>query len=434
MSAYAFLALVRKDLKLFFQDRRAVLMSFAAPILIGAFFGFLFSGSAKGDTAKVPLSVVDLDQSAVSGKLRAALAAEPTLEVRVESLEVATSRVRKGKASVALVLPRGFAEAATHAFFSSGPKPAVRFLYDPSHQAELGMVKGLLTQHAMQVVSQEAFTGVSGRSAVKSSLQQLEGDTAMPPKNRAALKDLLTSVDRFNERSSQQDSAAGEGSAMPGMSMPFGMTEEAITSGPQVEYNGYAHSFAGMGIQFILFMGIEAGMSLLLLRQGGLWRRLRAAPLSRATLLGARAASATVISMIILCVVFSVARLAFQVHVRGSMVGFLGVCLAFSLMTATYGLLIAALGHTPEAARGLAILVTLLMVMLGGAWIPAFIFPAWLQKVTLVVPTRWAMDGMDAMTWRGLGITEAVGPIAVLLAFAAAFALLAIWKFRWEEV
>ncbi len=215
MSAYAFLALFRKDLKLFFQDRRAVLMSFAAPILIGAFFGFLFSGSAKGGTAKVPLSLVDLDQSVVSGKLRAALATESTLEVRVESLEVATSRVRKGKASVALVLPRGFAEAATHAFFNSGPKPAVRFLYDPSHQAELGMVKGLLTQHAIQVVSQEAFTGVSGRSAVKSSLQQLEGDTAVPPKDRAMLKDLLTSVDRFNERS-----PAGKGAPCRGCPCP----------------------------------------------------------------------------------------------------------------------------------------------------------------------------------------------------------------------
>ncbi|MBK7591548.1 MAG: ABC transporter permease [Betaproteobacteria bacterium] len=54
---------------------------------------------------------------------------------------------------------------------------------------------------------------------------------------------------------------------------------------------------------------------------------------------------------------------------------------------ATFGLLIAAIGRTPEATRGIAIVATLLLVMLGGAWVPTFVFPAWLQTATLVVPT-----------------------------------------------
>ena len=41
----AFIALLRKDLVLHFSNRRAVLMSIAAPILIAAFFGSLFGGS-----------------------------------------------------------------------------------------------------------------------------------------------------------------------------------------------------------------------------------------------------------------------------------------------------------------------------------------------------------------------------------------------------
>jgi ABC-2 type transport system permease protein len=73
------------------------------------------------------------------------------------------------------------------------------------------------------------------------------------------------------------------------------------------------------------------------------------------------------------------------------------------------------------------------MVMLGGAWVPAFIFPAWLQQATLVIPVRWAIDGLDAMTWRGLGIGAAVMPTIVLLGFALAFGSLALARFRWEE-
>jgi ABC-2 type transport system permease protein len=73
------------------------------------------------------------------------------------------------------------------------------------------------------------------------------------------------------------------------------------------------------------------------------------------------------------------------------------------------------------------------MVMLGGAWVPTFVFPEWLQRLTVVMPTRWAVDGLDAMTWRGLGLDAALAPVGVLLAFAALFAALALARFRWEE-
>jgi ABC-2 type transport system permease protein len=187
-----------------------------------------------------------------------------------------------------------------------------------------------------------------------------------------------------------------------------------------------------MGIQFVLFLGIDIGIGLLLQRQRGLWKRLRAAPLSRGVLLASRSASAAAISMFVLMVIFAFARVVFGVRIQGSMVGFLGVCAAFSLMTAAFGLLIAAVGKTPETARGIAILVTLLMVMLGGSWVPTFIFPQWLQTVTLAIPTRWAMDGLDAMTWRGLDFSAAAAPIAVLLGCALAFGALAVARFRWE--
>ena len=104
-----------------------------------------------------------------------------------------------------------------------------------------------------------------------------------------------------------------------------------------------------------------------------------------------------------------------------------------AVMASTFGLLIAALGKTPGGTRGIASLSVLLMVMLGGAWVPSFIFPAWLQKVTVVVPARWAVDGFDAMTWRGLGFQAAVLPSAVMLGFAVLFGTLALARFRWEE-
>jgi ABC-2 type transport system permease protein len=49
-----------------------------------------------------------------------------------------------------------------------------------------------------------------------------------------------------------------------------------------------------------------------------------------------------------------------------------------------------------------------------------------------LVPTRWAVDGLDAMTWRGLPFEAALEPIAIMLGWAALFAVIAVWRFDWE--
>jgi len=206
-----------------------------------------------------------------------------------------------------------------------------------------------------------------------------------------------------------------------------------VAGGPNVQYNSYAHAFAGMGIQFLLFAAIDLGMGILLERERGIWKRLRSAPLSRLTLLGARAASGTLITLLTLLVSFGFAMVVFGVRIHGSVLGFMAISTACSIMAATFGLLIAAIGHTAAATRRVATFAVLVMVMLGGAWVPSFIFPGWLQKITVVIPVRWAVDGLDAMTWRGLGVEAAMLPTLVLLGFAVVFSVLTFARFRWEE-
>jgi ABC-2 type transport system permease protein len=149
-------------------------------------------------------------------------------------------------------------------------------------------------------------------------------------------------------------------------------------------------------------------------------------------LLLSRAASGAIIAFALLCVVFAVAVAVFGVHIA-SLPGFIGMALCFGVMTASLGLLIAAFGKTPEAARRIAMFAVLIMVMLGGAWMPSFMFPAWMQKLTVAVPTRWAVDGLDAITWRGMDAMAAMPAMGVMLGFAAVFGLIAVWKFKREQ-
>ncbi len=427
-----FLSLVRKDLRLFFNDRRAVVVGLLVPIVLASFFGYIFGGQGgKTETSRMQILAIDQDESPISRGIIAQLSADKNLDLKPSTPDEARDLVRKGKARAAIVIPKGFGTEAGHALFAGGKKPQISLMYDPSHAMELGMLQGILSGAVMQAVSKEMFSGQSGREVTREALAQIRKDSQMPPAEKKTLSDLLSSVEKWNEQQAQQP-ASGQGGPAGGLAIPFETHEEAITSGTDVAYNGYAHAFAGMGIQFILFMGLDVGVRMLLLRQSGLWQRLRAAPLSRSMLLGSRAASAALISGFILVVLFTFARLVFNVHIRGSFLGFLGVCAAFSLMTAAFGLMIAALGKTVEATRGYAIMATLIMVMLGGAWVPTMFFPQWMQKITVVVPTRWAMDGLDGMTWRGLGLSAAFVPMAMLLLFALLFGVVAVMSFQWE--
>jgi ABC-2 type transport system permease protein len=425
----AMIALIRKDLKLYVNDKRALMLNLLMPIVLAAFFGSLFGGSGEAKTSKIDIGLVQEDSSAVGKKIGDGLRADANLRVTELSREEAQQRVRSGKLGVAVVIPAGFGDAAGGALFSAAEKPELPLFYDPSQSTVLAMVKGLLTQQVMQNVSAEMFNGQAGRDFTDQSLKQLEAnpDAAKHPE----LGELLGSLKKY-QASEDQRAAKSDGAAKPqgGLSMPFTTKDEALSSGPK--YNGYAHSFAGMGVQFILFMGVDMGIGILLARRLGIWNRLLAAPVSLNQVLLARALSGALIAFGLLVAIFLCGVVIFKVQISNP-AGFVLVGLSFALMTAAFGLLIAAFGKTPEAARGMAVFATLIMVMLGGAWVPSFVFPEWMQALTIVIPTRWAVDGLDAMTWRGLGMDAALRCAGVQLAFSAVFGVLALWKFRAER-
>jgi ABC-2 type transport system permease protein len=427
----ALIALIRKDLLLYLNNRRALLLHLLMPVVLAAFFGSLFGGNSSAGAGKIDIGLVIQDHSVISQRIGAGLKTNSVLKVQDLSEQDAQALVKKGKLAVAVVLPEGFGEQAANALFSGRGKPAMPLYYDPSQSTVLAMVKGLLTQQVMQEVS-AAVMGPEGSAITAKQLDQVRAEAAKDPR-MAPLGDFLDSFKRFQQQNAQQaqhgaaqDTASGSG----GMSMPYHTEDQALSSGPK--YNGYAHSFAGMGVQFILFMGIDMGIGILLARRLGIWNRLQAAPVSLTTVLLGRALSGALIAMALMTAIFLCAVLVFKVQIS-NLPGFIGIAACFGLLTAGFGLLVAAFGKTPEAARGIASFATLILVMLGGAWVPSFIFPVWMQQVTLFTPTRWAVDGLDAVTWRGLDFGVAAQSMAVQLGFALLFGGLAVWKFRRDQ-
>jgi len=164
MSLTAFLAMIRKDLQLFFSDRRAVIVSFAVPIFIGAFIGSLTNDMGNSSQPlRVKVAMADLDHSEVSAAVIAGATADANLTLTVTSADEARDQVRKGSIVAAVIIPRDFGDAAGRAFFQgvNATKPELAVLVDPSRTMEAAMVRGILAQHVMQSVSRTAFSGQS---------------------------------------------------------------------------------------------------------------------------------------------------------------------------------------------------------------------------------------------------------------------------------
>jgi len=381
--------LIRKDLKVFAADRRAMIISFAVPVAIASFMGMLTQNmnSGSGDSkdagpkvaSKIKIAVVDEDKSAVTKKILEKLHASGTLEVQELDRASAQNQVQSGALPEMLVLTKDFGKLA----LDGGDKKAQLIIQtDPSKGTEVGVIKG----STMGPI-------VSGIMASK------YGDVA------------ATSED----------------------TMPFEEVDQTPKPvDPGANWSGVGHSFAGMAVQGLLFWAIESAMGILRERKQGIWRRLRSSPVSPGILMLGKILSGAIRAFAILAVVFGAGAILFHMRVEGTWLGFILVCAAASLMAATFGMFVAALGKTEQQSRGLSILAVLGMVMLGGAWFPSFLMPEWIQTLSKAMPVKWAVDGLDSTTWRAQNLSQAMPSILALTWFAIFFGIFALKRIKWD--
>ena len=205
-------ALVRKDVVLYFGDRRAVLVTVVAPILIAAFFGAVLGGPPK-KPSRIPMAVVDLDASPVSKAIVGAMKSDTTFELREASGEEARRLVREGKVRAAAVIPAGFGEDAPKAMFRPrAKKPEIEVLYDPSQAMALALVKGLLAEHVMKQVSRAAFSPDMGSKTLASIRGDVEKSAGLDERQRRDLLGLFESIEKI-----QGDRSITKGESDAGM-------------------------------------------------------------------------------------------------------------------------------------------------------------------------------------------------------------------------
>lgn len=179
-------------------------------------------------------------------------------------------------------------------------------------------------------------------------------------------------------------------------------------------------AFAGLAIQLVVR------------REAGILKRLRATPLPAATYIAALLISTLVVFVLQVIALFLLGRALYGTpfpHAFGSLV--LAIVLGAAVFAAI-GVATASLIRSAEGSSAVVNFILLPMAFLTGSFGPTRHYPAFLRAVGDVLPLKYFIDIVNAVYLRDHAIWTKGGALAVLAAWGATALVVAALKFRWE--
>jgi ABC-2 type transport system permease protein len=195
---------------------------------------------------------------------------------------------------------------------------------------------------------------------------------------------------------------------------------------------GFIQASSGMLIQFAVFGLITAAMILVLERKSGALQRLRMAPLSPAAIIGGHLLAMFTVIFLQQLILIAVGQFAFGVEYLRAPGATVLMAAGLAAWAASVGLLISAISRREEQVVVFSLIAMFVFSAMGGAWFPLEVAGDAFATIGHIMPTAWAIRGYQNVVLRGLGFESVLVPAGLLLAYAAGFFTLAVWRFRFE--
>ncbi len=419
-------AIVVKEFKVLLRDRGAFTGLFILPIAFILVMTTALQGvfDTGGSNHPVDLLVVNLDQGQIAEKVLADLRGvsgialiekqngQPLTRAAAEDLIVARTY------SIAVVFPADFSASILKAANDpSAAKAMVAFVADPAVGTQLitptrGLVQG--------TIDREAFIAQTPQQTMQGFNQMA---SAAPASQAAMIRDLGV---RYTTQMS---------SAQPGSNQNLGVDTEvvapasykAVRSPSSAEQNVPGYTIYG-----VFFIITTISVSLFREKNEGTFRRLQAAPISRGAMLIGKLLPYYLINLVQIALMFTVGIVVFHISLGSYPLALVPISLATAAAATGLGLLIASLGKSQEQVGSLSSVLSIVMSALGGMMVPSYVMPAFMQKLSLVIPHYWALTGFQDVIVRGLGMSAVLPVAGVLMGYALVFWVLAVWRFRFD--
>jgi ABC-2 type transport system permease protein len=383
----AILAIAANDLRRRLRDRTALATAFIAPFVLSALMGLAF-GSGN-EAAQVRIAVVDAENTAVT---RAH--ADDVLKSLALGPLVSVLRTTDG--------------VRAHQLFVQHRVSASVTLQPGSSQ----MIKRL---KPVPIVVEASRTRPLGRAVAQafvagSRLRQATGVVLIDGLRSAGLSGPQLQDAVISSMVAPPVVRIGE-SNVPHSQNPLGF---------------FAPS---MAIVFLFLSVGFAANSVLAERATGTMTRMQAAPIGLGAVVAGKTLSILGLMLMSVLSLWGATSLVFHAH-WGQPLAVLVLCVATVAAIGALGLFVTVSARTEAGAQSAAAGVAFVFALLGGNFFPPGSLPPLLEKLALLTPNGWSLDGFTTLSLDGGGLADVLVPVGVLVAMAVVIGGFALGRFR----
>lgn len=395
-------AIAWNDIRIEMSDRSALVFLVGLPLLFTWILGIALGGNGGSANSKFPLSVVDEDRTHLSGQLVAVLGASPSVNVETLPRDQA-EKLSKDSSRSMLIIPAGFE-------------------------------KGLLAGGDAGLTVRKA-TGDAGALAIEQAVRTGAGQLGSAVSAARASVAEAERVRPFPDDAARQayfDSSLAAAQKL--LDNPPAEAQVTTSTGVRSsDINAFQQSSAGQLVTWVLLTLMGVAEVLVNERTWGTLRRLVVTPTHKGLILAGKVTGRLVVGLVQITIMIGAGAWLFGVDWGRSPVALVLVVGAFALAAVSLGLMLGTFATSRSQAMWMVIFFSMVMAALGGAWWPLEITPATYQAVVKALPTTWAMLGLTDVIVRGQAVTAVLSNVAVLLAFAALFFSIGVWRFGRER-
>ncbi|MFN2191958.1 MAG: ABC transporter permease [Candidatus Promineifilaceae bacterium] len=397
------LDLAIKDLRQITRDRKSFIFLLIMPIAFTLLFGFAFGGNSTADS-RLPIGLADEDGSELSARLAAMLGASEVVRIENEGGAAGLSQQVADEAiSAAVIIPPGYGDSSL-----AGNPMAVMVV--GGGQAGF-TVDGEVQKYTARLQNAVQAANLSLATAVDQELVLTADQQAYWEDSFAA---ALAAWDSPPVIIRQDESSA--------------LSEEAQDT--DTNYSVFAVTSPGMMSQFAIAGLMGAAGILVVEKKTKSLQRLLTTNMSTGQILAGHFLAMFILIFIQLSVLILFGQIFLDLPYLGQPLATFLLTVMTALFTAGLGMLIGVAAKSEEQVVVLSLVPMFLLAALGGAWVPMEFTPQSFQRIALLTPLAWVMEGYKDILIRGQGMEAISLNLLVLLLYTAVLLGLAVWRFR----
>jgi ABC-2 type transport system permease protein len=411
-----------KDLQIMLKNRGFIIQLFILPLLLTAIFsGALGSigGSGQKDT-RIPLAVVNLDTGGSSvefiNKVNTAggVLAESYDQAQAQAL------LDEGKVMRVLTIPTNFSTSLAN---NQSTTVQITNHKDASMQET----------EAVRLVVAGVAQDMTLQSQILYSLQQMSDMQANAP---AEFQQAFSVESMQNQAKSQFEATGTQELVSVAQRIPTQQAQEALLAeqNPTME----DVTIPGFAVLFVFMTAQSTALSIYNEKKVGSFRRLLAAPISKASLLVGKMLPNLVTGILQVVVIFAFGVWGLKalglkpISLGSDPLALVLTLLLLVLCSTALGLVISAIALTEGQIGALSTLFLWGLGFLGGCFMPLFLLERFLKQVPMVIPHYWAKRALENLLVRGLSLADLGLELAVLSGFVLLFFAFGLWKFDFD--